>query len=194
MTGKSPFAHKSPSPPASVGLAEVWSLAQGDRLIILVCQIILRNIFWVFATGGDSEFVQRRGEETQLHNNNINNSSRCEKAQSAEAEERILQSRPPRWSFAAAAAAAALTAFRRRGKRQEVELSQLSMTYRGTHSYWCFVWLTTSAQLKTVINLTDSIKCSLLLIVDYKGRLSVALPFLDEPEHCISERYLLVFY
>lgn len=178
MTGKSPFAHKSPSPPASAGLAEVWSLAQGDRLIILVCQIILRNIFWVFATGGDSEFVQRRGEETQLHNNNINNSSRCEKAQSAEAQERILQSRPPCWSFAAAAAS---TACRRRGKRQEVELSQLSMTSRGTHSYWCFVWLTTSAQLKTVISLTDSIKCSLLLILENKGRLSVALPFLDEP-------------
>lgn len=48
-------------------VSRAWSLAQGDRPIILVCQIMLHNIFWLFATGGDSEFVQRRGEERR-HN------------------------------------------------------------------------------------------------------------------------------
>lgn len=67
-------------PLASVGLAEVWSLAQGDRVIILVRQITLCNTyFWVYATGNDSQLVQRRGKETWLHN--INNSTDVKGAQ-----------------------------------------------------------------------------------------------------------------
>lgn len=70
MTGKSPFAQVLHATGSGDGLRRVsraWSLTQGDRPIILVCQIMLHNIFWVFATGGDSEFVQRRGGERR-HN------------------------------------------------------------------------------------------------------------------------------
>lgn len=52
-----PFPTRAPL--ASVGWAEVRSLAQGGTLIILVCKIVLRNIFGVLATGNDSQRVQR---------------------------------------------------------------------------------------------------------------------------------------
>ena len=62
-----PFPTQAPQ--ASVGLAELWSLAQGDRVIILVRQIILCNTYFECLPPGMIHSLSR-GEETLLRNNN----------------------------------------------------------------------------------------------------------------------------
>lgn len=132
MTGKSPFAqvlHAASGGGGQRRVSRAWSLAQGDRLIILVCQIMLRNIFWVFATGGDSEFVQRRGEERR-HNYVI-----ITLANTRDVRKKIYPG--SKWwggrrGDTPKSSSSPLICTRQ--KRQEVEMSQLSVRITGAAS------------------------------------------------------------